>query len=115
MSEVWIVDDDPAVLALVTTAMERFGAEVQPFSTVSAVVEALASGRAPDVCLADWSIADGPILRAMPLMPRTRIVVMSGNPAVEMGLPEHVEWLPKPFRLADLSRLVESVESELRP
>ncbi len=115
MSEVWIVDDDPAVLALVTTALERLGAAVRPFSMVSAVVEALASSPPPDVCLADWSIADGPILRALPLMPRTRIVVMSGNPAAEVGLPENVEWLPKPFRLANLSRLVETVESELRP
>ncbi len=112
---VWIVDDDPAVLALVTAAVERFGAEVRGFSTVSAVLEALALESPPDVCLADWTIADGPILRAVPLMPGTRVVVMSGNPAAEVDLPESVEWLPKPFRLGDLSRLVETAEPELHP
>ena len=115
LSEVWIVDDDPAILSLVTVALERFGADVRKFSTVSAVIDALASGSSPDVCLADWTMADGPILRAVPLMPNTRVVVMSGNPAAETGLPEQVEWLSKPFRLAELSRLVETAEPELRP
>ncbi|MCL5116504.1 MAG: DNA-binding response regulator [Firmicutes bacterium] len=104
---IWVVDDDPAIVSLLSIAVARVGAQYQGFSSVEEALRTLQEERAhPDVCLADWSLKDGPILRIRPLMPKTRFVVMSGNPAVEDSLPAGIEWLPKPFRLAELNRLL---------
>lgn len=104
MKTVWVVDDDPAIRVLLQMALERMGAQVTCFSSVSAVRSAIRAGHPhPDVCLADWTLNDGPVTDLHPLMPHVRFVVMSGNPVVEEGLPADILWLPKPFRLEQLS------------
>ncbi|NMP21025.1 DNA-binding response regulator [Sulfobacillus harzensis] len=105
--QVWIIDDDAALRTLLSTALSGWGAHVSGFGSVEEALRAIEGGAPqPDVCFADWTLKDGPVLRVKPLMPDTRFVVMSGNPAAEEGLPKDIQWLAKPFRLSELNRMV---------
>ncbi len=109
---VWIIDDDAAIRALMTTAFQHFGVDVSGFRSVAEAITALEGpGPGPDVCFADWTLKDGPALRVRPLMPETAFVVMSGNPDVEALLPSDVQWLMKPFHLSELARLLKTAEA----
>ncbi|QIK80706.1 nitrogen regulation protein NR(I) [Lysobacter sp. HDW10] len=52
-SSIWVVDDDPAVRFVLSTALSDAGYAVASFAHIAAVEEALASGRAPRVLLTD--------------------------------------------------------------
>lgn len=104
---VWIIDDDRAILSLLTMALEQEGIKTHAFTSVGQVLEELqAKGLEPDICIADWTLPDGPILKAQSLMQNCRLIIMSGDLAVQDMLPEGTDWLPKPFRLADLNRVL---------
>lgn len=112
---VWIIDDDDAIRALMTTACQYFGVDVSGFQSVAEAIAALeAPGPHPDLCFADWTLKDGPALRVRPLMPETAFVVMSGNPDVEAILPPDVQWLMKPFHLSELDRLLKTAAASGR-
>lgn len=107
MTTIWIIDDDQAILSLLVAALDRDGVHVTRFQSVEEAASAAQRGMSPpDVCLADWTLRDGPALRIRPLLPGTRWVVMSGNPLAQERLPDDVAWLPKPFKLADLERVI---------
>jgi len=49
---IWVVDDSPDTLEIVTVLLEQYGAEVRAFATARAVLAALSSGR-PDILISD--------------------------------------------------------------
>lgn len=108
---VWIIDDDPAILNLLSIALSQAGLDSRAFPSVGAALRALDEGSAPPgICLADWSLNDGPVLRVRSAMPDTQFVIMSGDPHAEEGLSNDIYWLSKPFRLADLKEILLSLE-----
>ncbi|MCY0879186.1 MAG: DNA-binding response regulator [Firmicutes bacterium] len=108
---IWIVDDDPAMLSMLSECARDAGWQCQTYSSVTEVERALARGAGrPDVVVADWTLPDGPVLSLYELAAPARWVIMSGDPAVALALPESVRWLEKPFRLLDFFRVVTSPE-----
>lgn len=103
MMTVWVIDDDSALLTMIKEALTYQGWSVETFSSLEAAHLAYEMRRRrPDVVLADWSIPGGPPLSLVHLMSDVPMIVMSGDPAVEQQLPDHVRWLSKPFRLAHI-------------
>ena len=100
-----VVDDEPSVRELITTALELRGAKVQSFSSASA---ALNSAQIYDLAVIDFTLKDGKgdiLLAKLRKAGLVDICVMcSGtNPPkrfVSNGEPNH--WLRKPFDLDDL-------------
>lgn len=108
-----MIDDEEAVLAMLGAAIEYCGHAAAAFREPAAAEAALTAGEAPpDVVIVDWTLGGRPALpwiqtwRAR--LAEARWVVVSGDPAVRAALPEGVEWLGKPFHLADLAALLEA-------
>jgi DNA-binding response OmpR family regulator len=108
---VWIVDDDPAMLAMLSSCAREAGWHYRTFTSVSEMMVALdAEMESPNVVVADWTLPDGPILSLRERTRAARWIIMSGDPLVQGELPEYVQWLAKPFRLLDFYRVVEAFE-----
>lgn len=109
---VWVVDDDPAVLALLTIAITQAGHQVETFSGSRDLFRATATEpiRHPDVCLIDATLRRESGLDLVNVLADDerfgRLVLMSGDSGLRQALPAHVEWLDKPFSLARLGRLL---------
>ena len=108
MGTVLVVDDDPAIVELVETALQDQGYQV--FSAMNGAALQLARERQPDVILLDILMPgmDGveisQRLRADPLTARIPIIAMSAQDrlrATSSLMPVN-DRLAKPFRLAGL-------------
>lgn len=103
----WIVDDDRSILALISAALAHVNIPSETFASVHDVMLKLDKmDPLPDLCIADWTMKEGGALAILEQMPSVRFVVMSGDPDVQHLLPEGVEWLEKPFRLALLHQMI---------
>lgn len=112
---IWVVDDDEAILVLLTRALERDGHSVRTFSSVVAALQALGDGARPEalpeICLMDWTLRDGSAMDVANVMPKSvKLVIMSGDPDVKFQLKHGMEWIEKPFQLSHLSRVLVSVQ-----
>ncbi|MGB9456372.1 MAG: response regulator [Bryobacteraceae bacterium] len=111
-ARILVVDDDPAVLGLVSRALSRRGYEVH---AVTSPLEAL--HRAHDTPCFDLVVSDvimpemcGPELvkRIGQLCPASAVVLMSGHIDSE-ALPDGAAFISKPFLTTDLYSVVEKM------
>jgi signal transduction histidine kinase/CheY-like chemotaxis protein len=100
-----LIDDDPLLQTLQSTALASLGASVQCFSSVEQCINAGALGSA-ELILVDYELRSGegpPAVRAGLLRERAlgvQVLVVSAHPVPDT-LPDGVdEWLQKPVSLA---------------
>jgi len=128
-SRVLIVDDDAAIRIVVTEALRRDGHHVRAAASIAEQVDLLATFK-PDVLITDVILPDGNGLDAVPAIvekhPNMPIIVLSAqntlSTAVRATEQGAFEYLPKPFDLDELCRVVREglarrfpVEESARP
>lgn len=113
-----IADDDPAIRTVLTQAISRIGLKVRSTSNATTLVDWVAAGEG-DLVITDVVMPDENIFDVLPRMKKERpdlpIIVMSAQntlmtavTATEQGA---YEYLPKPFDLNELTRIVKRVLS----
>jgi DNA-binding NtrC family response regulator len=115
-SRILVLDDEPAIVALVTATLEAAGAgEVHPAESLRAARKAWeTAGGNIDLLLTDFSLPDGPatdlIRELLAQKPSLRILMMSGFSAemldLDPALSRHVKTIQKPFRPSELRELL---------
>lgn len=115
-AKVLLVDDEPAVLRCMATALARFGFSVTAASCGTVALEHLA--REPfDLVITDYRMpdirGDAVVREARERQPEAAFLVVTGfadelPPELRHG-PEAVPVLPKPFSLAQLHHTVDTV------
>jgi len=110
--KVLVVDDEPAIVGLISTALSIRGYEVHAASHPKQALELAQAMPCFDVVVSDVIMPEmcGPELvkRITGICPNTAVVMMSGYVAAE-AIPERAAFIAKPFRLADLCSIVASV------
>ena len=102
-----VVDDDPAILELITGMLEELGCEVITRQDAAEALAALEQDKRIEILLTDinmpgiggYELAE----RARQLRPRVRPILVSGREMDSHGFP----LLRKPFMQDDLVRLME--------
>lgn len=107
---VLVVDDEPAVLGLVSKALSSRGYEVHGVCNAMQALELAKRTPGFDLVVSDVIMPGmcGPaLIRELALLcPQTAVVMMSAHIDIE-ALPVHAGFLSKPFRIADLFSTVE--------
>lgn len=109
-----VADDDKSIRTILTAALTRLGYVVKSTANVAGLWEMVSAGEG-DLVITDVQMPDGDGLDLMPrirkLRPNLNIVVMSAQNtaltafrATEQGA---FEYLPKPFDLDELAKVVE--------
>jgi CheY-like chemotaxis protein len=117
VKSILVVDDNADVRAVLTDVLELLGCSVKTASNGLEALERLAQFR-PDLILLDWMmpVMDGRdfgvTLRKQPGGAHIPVVLTSAAPgAEEVGRDIQAQaFLPKPFRMDDLARLVELLD-----
>lgn len=105
---VLLVEDEAALLALISEALDDEGCDVATARDASQALATLAGEARFDVIVSDISMpgdVSGIDLatRAVELQPDARIILVSGLAKAQLPpLPGHVSFLPKPYRLGEL-------------
>jgi CheY-like chemotaxis protein len=109
-TRVLVVDDEPAVLGLVSKALSGRGYDVHAVSSPLQALQVAHDEPCFDLLVSDVIMPGmcGPELvrRIAQLCPTAAVVLMSAHIASET-LPEHATFISKPFLLADLYSVVE--------
>ena len=109
---VLVVDDEPAVLRLVSKALSIRGYEVCAAPSPGQALHCVRSEPCFDLVLSDVIMPEmcGPELvrRIAKICPSAAIVLMSGYLAAE-AIPLRAAFISKPFRMLDLYAAVENV------
>ena len=107
--KILVVDDEPAVLGLVSQALLAQGYEVHAASHPRRALELAQAMPCFDLVVSDVIMPEmcGPELvrRIARICPTTAVVMMSGYLAAE-AIPERAVFISKPFRMADLCSIV---------
>jgi two-component system cell cycle sensor histidine kinase/response regulator CckA len=107
---VLVVDDEPAVLALVSKAFSVRGYEVHAAASPVEALELVKAGPCFDLVVSDVIMPGmcGPQLvkEIAQMCPGSAVVMMSAHVVVE-GLPPHAKFINKPFRIEDLFSIVQ--------
>jgi len=110
--KVLVVDDEPAILGLVSKALSARGYEVHAASDPRQALELVQAAPCFDVVVSDVIMPEmcGPELvrRITQMCPNTAVVLMSGYIAAE-AIPLRAKFISKPFRMTDLCFAVEDV------
>ena len=115
-AKVLLVDDEPAVLKCMATALSRFGCSVTAASCGTVALECLALDRF-DLVVSDYRMPDimGDVVvrEVRERQPEAAILLVTGfvdelPPELRFG-PEAVPVLPKPFSLAQLQHAMGTV------
>jgi DNA-binding response OmpR family regulator len=110
MTRILVVEDEHDLRELLSDYLEALGHEVLRAGTAA---EARALLRySPEVGLVDWSLPDARgdhvVSWIRDTSPTCRLVIMTGHGAsVTNRLDSDVQVLHKPFRLADVARLIQ--------
>ncbi len=108
--KVLVVDDEPSVLHLVSTALSARGYEVHAVASPTKALELVRATPCFDLVVSDVIMPEmcGPELvrKLSRICPTTAFVLMSAHLDVSL-LPEHAAFISKPFRLKDLYSVVE--------
>jgi CheY-like chemotaxis protein len=108
---VLVVDDDAAVLAVSTRALQRFGATVDGVGSAAAALELLEQGRAFDAMVTDHAMpgttGSDLVARVAELRPTLPALLVSGYTAEDRVRQQLVQaraaaLLQKPFTLQEL-------------
>jgi CheY-like chemotaxis protein len=109
-ARVLVVDDEPAVLGLVSKALSGRGYEVHAVPSPLQALQIAHDEPCFDLLVSDVIMPEmcGPELvrRIAQLCPTAAVVLMSAHIACET-LPEHAAFISKPFLLTDLYSIVE--------
>jgi two-component system nitrogen regulation response regulator GlnG len=113
-AQVWIVDDDRSVRFVLAAALGEAGFRVTAFADAGEVLDALASGRAPDLLLTDVRMPgdSGLVLldKLKAMLPRLPVIVMSAHTDVASTAGAFrggaQEFLSKPFDMDEAVALV---------
>ena len=104
-----VVDDDPLVLDTTCQMVDTI-ANVLPASSSTAAIDILRSDVRVDVLMTDVMMypMNGFKLakEAQSIRPGLSVVLTSGYPADMLDIPPTCQFLPKPYRLAGLHRLL---------
>lgn len=111
---IFVIDDDPTTLDMVTTCLRGSGHEVITYPLALPALDALEQGDEPDAVLTDYCM---PSMSGLDLAERCRdrwpslpIVVMTAmgdyDAAIRGAQIGIVGWLVKPFDLDDLDRVL---------
>jgi two-component system response regulator AtoC len=113
-AKILVVDDDPAIVALLTALLEKAGHQVAAGATGAA---AIAAGTAEpvDVLLVDVRLPDMDGLAVLQAVqaaqPETAVIVMTAFGTVEMAMQAikagAYDYVPKPFKLDEVRLAVE--------
>ena len=113
---VLIVDDEPAILEILSTLLADPGREVS-LARSAADVESYFSEPAPDVVLLDWKLPDGDGMELLPRIkarwPAAQVILLTGQEASPEVVVEAMKrgayhFKSKPFSGADLKQLVKT-------
>jgi DNA-binding NtrC family response regulator len=102
MSRILLIDDETALLRLMTTYLSRLGYEVEGCSEVHSA-EAVLANSSFDLIIADLSLFHGGarLAEIAAAAPDARVLVCSGSPFSVDSLPEQMHsrfaFLQKPF------------------
>jgi len=110
--KVLVVDDEPAILGLVSKALSARGYEVHAASDPKQALELAKAMPCFDLVVSDVIMPEmcGPELvrRITQMCPTTAVVLMSGYIAAE-AIHTRATFISKPFRVTDLCSTVENV------
>ncbi len=111
---VWVVDDEPAILQVMETALNNAGHTVKTFANGARLRQTAVQGRSslPDLMLIDAVLNGESGLEIAEMLqsdalPAVRMVIMSGDSEIAKQVPLSMQWLRKPFRLDQLLKLVD--------
>jgi two-component system nitrogen regulation response regulator GlnG len=110
---VWIVDDDASYRWILERALQKHGADTRSFESAERVLEAFRSGK-PDVLITDIRM---PGQSGLELLKKVRVIdptlpilVMTAHSDLDSAVDAYesgaFEYLPKPFDIDELIRLV---------
>lgn len=113
-----LLDDDPAVLAVLLEALTGCGLSVNSVSTAGAAFEAMLNVPVPSILITDIDLGDGPdgievAQHARNLWPKMPIFVLSGRHGCDTSFEARLgaRFFSKPVRIAVLlAALAEAVE-----
>jgi two-component system cell cycle sensor histidine kinase/response regulator CckA len=110
--KILVVDDEPAVLGLVSKALASRGYEVHAASGPTQALEIARNAPCFDLVVSDVIMPEmcGPELvrRIAQICPTTAIVMMSAYVAAE-AIPKRAAFISKPFLVTDLYSVVASL------
>ncbi|OLZ08420.1 response regulator [Sulfobacillus thermosulfidooxidans] len=115
---IWIIDDNKALLELLMSSLEDMMWHLYTFSCGQEVLTfPYQPMSAPDVVILDWTLPDLPASIVLDHIKthyqHVQIIVMSGNSDIEEQLPPSARWLGKPFRLTTFRQMVADVASSV--
>ena len=111
---VLIVDDEPAVLEILSTLLAEPGRELS-LARSAADMEGYFAEPPPDVVLLDWKLSDGDGMEMLPQLkvrwPAAQIILMTGQEATPKVIVEAIKrgafhFQTKPFSGKDLKQLI---------
>ena len=108
-----VVDDDSSIRVVLSTALTRAGYNVKSSGTATGMMRLVESNFA-DVLITDVGLPDGDALDILPklqkIVPNLKIIVMSARTTLLTAMRSEkkgaFDYLPKPFDLDELLRLV---------
>jgi DNA-binding response OmpR family regulator len=107
---VMVVEDDPELSDVLSEYLGRRGIGVLSADTGKAALELLDAGQTPDFILLDAHVKDMDADRFLAAFrhPRVPVAIMSGDPrAIRWANAHRLSFLPKPFPLDELDRLIQ--------
>ncbi|HET7752621.1 MAG TPA: response regulator [Anaeromyxobacteraceae bacterium] len=105
-----VVEDDPELSDALAEYLSRRGISVLSADTGKAALELLDAGQTPDLILLDAHVKDMDADRFLEAFrhPRVPVAIMSGDPrAVRWANAHRLSFIPKPFPLDDLDRIIQ--------
>jgi len=113
-SEIWVVDDDPALRWVMDKALSEAGHEVRMFASAEEARQAL-TGSAPAVLVSDVRLPGESGFDLLNLLhrehPRLPVIVVTAHADLESAVTAYqggaFEYLPKPFDVDELAALVQ--------
>jgi two-component system nitrogen regulation response regulator GlnG len=110
---VWIVDDDASFRWILERALRQYGATTRSFESAELALEAFQTGK-PDVLMTDIRMPGQSGLallkKARIIDPTLPVIVMTGHSDLDSALDAYesgaFEYLPKPFDIDEVIRLV---------
>lgn len=110
--KVLVVDDEPAVLNVVTRMVERLGHHAVSALTGKQALHILEEQDDVEVLLLDVVLRDMTVVelakRAQSQHTRRRVIFMSGHfPHLEVNFPRSIPFLQKPFTMDQLREAIE--------
>src|SRR4051794_2451739 len=113
MPRVLVVEDHADTLVVVGKLLLMIPADAIPAASCAAAHHAAATSGPFDVVIADMKLPDGDgiaLAVALKRLHGTAVVIMSAFDPPTDGMPDGVDlWLPKPVRLRELRRAMQSL------